>query len=451
MNCWRHGGFRFDTGPSLITMPWVFSELFQALGHRLEDHLELSLVHPAAGYVFDDGLRVQVSSSLPEWLATLESLDHGASAEFLSFMHLGSRIFELSRQTFLCRAPSEPPDLAALKALRHFPLRHAWGAYDRAIEHFFRSPHLRQMYNRFPTYVGSSPYRIPATLLLIPYIEHAFGGWYVRGGLYRIVESLRAIAESLGVEIHCGSRAARILFDQNRRVRGVQLDDGARHEADVVVMNGDASMARVLLGEDRAQPMPPTERSLSGFILLLGIQRRLPQQGHHTVYFSSDYRREFSQLFDQCVFPDDPTVYVSMPSHTDRSVCPPDGETLFVMANAPAMDGERWDEAGTLRARQLVLKRLAKCGLELSESDIAASSTWTPHRLAQAYDMPGGAIYGRHSHGWKNAFQRPPNKDRGYGGLYYVGGSTHPGGGTPTVLMSANITARLIEKHESSR
>lgn len=451
MNRWRSGGFSFDTGPSLITMPWVFAELYEALGQKLEDHLLLSPVHPSASYVFDDGFRFQVSSSLPEWLSTLETIEPGSTAGFFSFMRLGSRIFELSRHTFLSRAPSERPDLAALMAMRHFPLRHAWGAYHRAIAHFFKSPYLRQLYNRFPTYVGSSPYRIPATLLLIPYIEHAFGGWYVSGGLYRIIEPLHALANSLSVEIHSNSRVSQILRDPLKRITGIALENGARYEADVVVMNGDASMARSLLGENEVPPMPPVDRSLSGFILLLGLRRRLPQQEHHTVYFSADYQREFCQLFDQRVFPDDPTVYVSMPSQMDRSICTTDGETLFIMANAPANDGEMWDEAFTLQVRKRVLARLHKGGLALNDEDVAASAIWTPQRLAQAYDMPGGVIYGTNSHGWKNAFQRPPNRDRRYRGLYYVGGSTHPGGGTPTVLMSAKITARLIDKYESSQ
>jgi phytoene desaturase len=366
-------------------------------------------------------------------------------------MRVGARIFELSRHTFLRKALGETPDLSALKALRHFPPCHAWGVYHRAVERYFKSPRLRQMYNRYPTYVGSSPYQTPATLLLIPYIEQAFGGWYVRGGLYRIIESLKALADRLSVEVCLGARVSRILSDSVKKICGVELENGDRREADVVVMNGDASTTRALLAEDGAESMRLCDRSLSGFILLLGLRRRLPGQEHHTVYFSADYHREFEQLFTRRVFPDDPTIYVSMPSHADRSICPPDGEALFIMANAPADDGGLWDEAATRRARQRVLERLRKGGLPLLEDDIVACGIWTPDRLARTYNMPGGAIYGMNSHGWRNAFLRPPNRDRRYKGLYHVGGSAHPGGGTPTVLMSARITTELIEKHETDR
>jgi phytoene desaturase len=178
------------------------------------------------------------------------------------------------------------------------------------------------------------------------------------------------------------------------------------------------------------------------------VKRNLPQISHHTVYFSSDYRREFSELFDERKFPTDPTVYVSAPSRTDRSVAPDAGETLFIMANAPANENG-WNEVEIEKARERVFERLSKSGFPNIEPDIDVSDLWTPRRIANAYLMPGGAIYGVTSHGWRNAFLRPPNKDSKLKGLYYVGGSTHPGGGTPTVLLSAEIVCKLIERYET--
>ena len=448
MNRWSSEGFRFDTGPSLLTMPWIFAELFESAGTDMGEHIRLQAVDPLASYVFSDGIRFQVSTALPEWLKTIHELEPRDEQGFLNFMRLGSKIFALSAQTFFQRPPSDPPDGKALAALLRMPLRHAWGRYDRTIRHFFKSPHLRQMYERFPTYVGSSPYHIPATLTVIPYIEHAFGGWYVVGGMYRIVESLTRILEDRGVGLHTDREVTRIV-SANRRVKGVELKDGTFHGSDVVIMNGDASMAGVLTGKSGATALPESERSLSGFVMLLGIKRRLPKQAHHTVYFSSDYKSEFSDLFEKRRFPEDPTVYVNMPSKSDRSVCPQDGESLFIMANAPANDNDAWNGNGIAAARQRVFDRLQASGFPDIEKDIVVSSVWTPRKMADAYNMPGGAIYGTHSHGWRRAFLRPPNKDRRFSGLYYVGGSTHPGGGTPTVLMSARITSELIQKYES--
>ena len=445
MNTFEREGFRFDTGPSLITMPWVFEELFEAAGSSLSEHVRLTPVRPLADYVFADGTRFTYTASLPEWLSTVRRLEPRDCEGFLKFMRLGARLFALSRETFLRRAPLAPPDLRSLKALTRLPLRRAWGNYHSAVAAHFRSPHLRQMFGRYPTYVGSSPYRAPATLAVIPYIEFAYGGWHVEGGLYRVVESLTELARGLGVSLHTDARVRAIEHDGGR-VRGVRLADGTGLAADVVVMNGDAALTDELLGE-RNGTQSQSERSLSGFVLLLGLKKRLEGLAHHTVYFSEDYRAEFSQLFDGRRFPDDPTVYVCAPSRTDPSVAPEGCETLFVMANAPAVDGT-WDERQIDEARARVFERLSKGGFPDIKSDTVVSDVWTPGRFARDYMSPGGSIYGTHSHGWRRAFLRPPNRHRRVRGLYHVGGSSHPGGGTPTVLLSAKITSELIGRHE---
>ena len=451
MNRWEQEGFRFDTGPSLITMRWVFAELFEATGSRLDEHLELVLMRPLAQYIYDDGTRFDYSSFLPDWLATIRQLEPRDVDGFYRFMRLGARLFEVSQETFFRRPPSSAPDLRSLKALRHMPFRYAWGNYHRTVAAHFQSPHLRQLFDRYPTYVGSSPYESPATLAVIPYVEYAFGGWHIKGGLYRLVESLCALAGRAGVEMLTNAKVERIERD-GRRVTGVALADGSRLVADVVVMNGDASLTDNLLGlkEDAAaKTLSLNVRSLSGLVFLVGVKRTLPELPHHAVYFSQDYRREFTELFGEREFPEDPTVYVSAPSRSDRSlVSGGAGETLFIMANAPAYDEEMWTETKIKAARARIFARLRKGGFPDIEADVVVADTWTPRRIGERYAMPGGAIYGTNSHGWRHAFLRPPNKDARFAGLYYVGGSTHPGGGTPTVLLSAKITCELIERGE---
>jgi phytoene desaturase len=450
MNSWSERGFRFDTGPSLITMPWVFSELFAAAGSAIEDHLELLPIHPISEYIYADGARFTYSASMPEWLETIRELDPRDVDGFLRFMRLGAQLYEVSKDTFLRRRPLDWPRATDARLLRHLPLRYGWGNYHQTVAAHFRSPHLRQLYDRYPTYVGSSPYKSPATLAVIPFIEYAFGGWYVKGGLYRIVESLVELAKERGVELLLNTRVERI--ERNgKKVTGVrQSDNGAPTlvAADVVVMNGDASWAAKMLGEEEADGLPHHERSLSGFVMLLGVGRTMPELRHHAIYFSADYEREFAELFDERKFPTDPTVYVNAPSRSDRSVVSGEGETLFVMANAPANDYDEWDEEQVAEAQRRVFGRLRASGFPDIERDIVVSDIWTPKKIGSRYLMPGGAIYGAHSHGWRHAFLRHPNKDRKYAGLYYVGGSAHPGGGTPTVLLSAQITCELIERYE---
>src|ERR1700753_685370 len=249
MNVFESDVFRFDTGPSLITMPWVFAELFEACGTRLEEHVELIRVSPLADYVFADGTRFTYSTHLPEWLGVIRQLEPRDVEGFFRFMRLGARLFALSRETSLRRPLLAPPARRVLRALRHLPLRRAWGNYHATVAAHFRSPHLRQLFDRYPTYVGSSPYASPATLAVIPYIEFAFGGWHVRGGLYRLVESLVSLARGLGGEVRTCARGERIAHE-GHRVKRVRLADGSRLEADVVVMNGDAATTGALLDAD---------------------------------------------------------------------------------------------------------------------------------------------------------------------------------------------------------
>jgi phytoene desaturase len=438
----------------------VFADLYAAAGVRIEDCFDLVPVDPIGEYIFPDGARFTYASSTPEWLETVRNLDARDVDGFLRFMNLGARLFELSKDTFLRRRPQDLQRVTEFanrlevgKSLQDLPLRYGWGNYHETVAAHFHSPYLRQLYDRYPTYVGSSPYESPATLAVIPFIEYAFGTWYIKGGLYRLVESLVELATARGVELSLNSLVAGI-EREGEKVTGVRLADNELIEADVVVMNGDASFAPRMLDPGatdagRYHGLPLQERSMSGFVMLIGIKRTMPELGHHTVYFSADYRREFSELFDRRAFPQDPTVYISAASRSDRSVMPGEGETLFVMANAPANDGDAWKEAHVADAVRRVFARLRASGFPEIENDIVVCDIWTPKKIGARYLMPGGAIYGKHSHGWKNAFLRPPNKDRHFKGLYYVGGSTHPGGGTPMALLSAEITCELIRRYES--
>jgi phytoene desaturase len=452
MNFWSERGFRFDTGPSLITMPWIFSELFSAAGSRIEDHLEVIPVQPISEYIYPDGTRFTYTASIPAWLETVRQLEPQDVDGFLRFIKLGSQLFEISKDTFLRRRPLDWPRFTDSRILKHLPLRHGWGNYHKTVVAHFKSPHLQQLFDRYPTYVGSSPYKSPATLAVIPYIEYAFGGWYIKGGLYLLIESLIELAKQAGIELLLESRVDRIEH-ANQKVTGVRLADRRYLKADVAVMNGDASYVRQMLNGHpgwtaRGSGLSLKERSLSGLVFLLGVGHTMPALHHHAIYFSADYRREFSELFEERKFPTDPTVYVNTPSRSDRSVVPVEGETLFVMANAPANDQDEWGEGEVAEARRRVFNRLRASGFPGIEGEIVVGDVWTPQRIGARYLMPGGAIYGSHSHGWKRAFLRPGNKDRRYSGLYYVGGSSHPGGGTPTVLLSAQITSELIERYE---
>lgn len=438
MNRWEAAGYRFDTGPTLLTMPETLRRLYDDIGERLEEHLELVALDPHAEYIYPDGFRLQVPARWEAWRETVRRLAPADLAGLEALRRLGERIFRLSEATFFRHHPLAAR-LPPVGALRHLPLRHAWGSYARTVERFIQNEYLRRIFLRYPTYVGSSPYLCPATLLVIPYLEHAFGAWYVKGGMYRIIESLLALARARGIDLLAGAEAVRIEHN-GRRVGGVRLRDGRRIDADVVVFNGDAAALPGLLGAPA--PPRPESRSLSGFVLLVGLRQRPAGLSHHTVVFSADYRAEFDALFVERRFPDDPTVYVNAP--LDPALAPPGGQALFLMANAPGDGVQRWDRSAVDEARRRVFDRLRSAGFDDLERRFELCEVWHPGRFAERYLAPGGAIYGDNSHGWRRAFLRPPNRSRRLAGLYCAGGSFHPGGGVPMVLLSAEMTARLV-------
>ncbi len=451
MNRLEQQGHTFDTGPSLITMPDIFLALFDECEVD-RSHLQFRRLLPLTLYRYHDGTALAYPSSLPELFALLEQLEPDGGEGFWRLLATGALLMELSRHTFFKTSPRELPTRIELRemltAFRWMPLRYAWGNYSRTVERYITSTYLQRIFLRYPTYVGSSPYRSPATLLIIPYLEFAFGGWYIEGGLYRIVETILAALKRYEAQVVCGANVRRIIH-KDGKVVGVELEGGDIDFADVVVFNGDATVIDNLLGMSQGR-MSKGERSLSGVVALVGLSCKLPEDVyHHTIAFSPDYKREFTELFDEKRFPTNPTVYLNVTSKTDPSSAPPGGETLFIMANAPAIEGTSW------RSHQAMLwdrmmTTLARCGIDIPESQITVCHLVTPEDFEHRYAMPGGSIYGWASHSYRTAFFRPPLRDRMIRGLYYVGGSTHPGGGTPMVLQSANLVYQLICRYEAA-
>lgn len=450
MNLLETDGFRMDTGPSLITMPWALEELFRAVDERLEDHVRLIPVSPLCRYVFADGSVLEMTPRLPDWLPHVQAIRTGEASGFLQFVSLGARMLDLSLETFFRTSPRDlrPAELLRMMTRRtgFLPMQ-ALRPYASVVSGLCRDRRTRQVLNRYATYVGSDPRRIWALFSIIPAMELLYGGFHIAGGLYRLVEALEQLCVRMGVEIRTDAHVQRILTD-GRRVQALELRGGETVPVDVAVMNGDVARLPELLG--RRGPAPaPWQRSLSGIVFLFGLHRRLEGMPHHQVFFSADYDAEFDDLFRSFRFPQDPTVYVNIPTRTDPSMASDGCEVVFIMANAPAGDELTWDEAMLVDARRRMARRLAGSGLDEVMNHEEPRAIVTPAVLAERFDMPGGAIYGRNCHGFGGAM-RPPNRYPGVRGLYCVGGSTHPGGGVPTVILSARIVSEMIQRDARS-
>jgi phytoene desaturase len=439
-------GYTFDTGPSLLTMPWVLCDLFAAAGRRLEHELELLPIEPICRYRWPDGARFDAFQSLPLLAREIARLDPRDLAGFFGFMAYAARIYQAVAGPFLLHPFDGLRDLLTPAALRDAWKIDPFRTVDQAVRGFFRSPYLRQVFNRYATYNGSSPYLAPATFNLIAYIEFAEGGWYVRGGMYELARALERLARSLGVEVRTRSPVAQIIV-RDGAAQGVLLENGEHLDAAAVIVNADPRYTYEALLPDRrrmAARLARLEPSCSGFVLLLGVDRIYDDLAHHNIFFSSDYPREFAAIFGKRVPAPDPTVYVCATSVSDPAHAPRGHTNLFVLVNAPALDPRvNWhrEAAGY---RDLVVRKLERMGLDDLDRRIAYERIITPDDLQARYNAPAGAIYGPASnHPWA-AFLRPPLRARDLRRLYFVGGGTHPGGGIPLVLLSGRAVAERV-------
>jgi len=446
LNLVEGSGFTFDTGPSLLTMPWVLRSVFAVAGRRMEDVLTITQLEPICRYRWPDGTQFDACQNLPQLAEQIARLELADVAGFLQFIAYAERIYRAAEGPFLLRPFDGLRDLVTPElvsgTLRIDPFR----TVDQAVSGFFRSPYLRQVFDRYATYNGSSPFRAPATFNLIPYVEFVQGAWHVSGGMYQIARALAALARDLGAEIRTGAPVERIDIHSGAAT-GVVLAGGERIAASHVIVNADPRYAYANLvpgGEKMAARLARLESSYSGFVLLLGVDRIYPELLHHNIYFSSDYRAEFQAIVNVQVPAPDPTIYVCAASVTDAHLAPPGHMNLFVLINAPVLNARvNWVREAP-GYRDLVIRKLERMGLADLSRHIVFEQIWTPATINQRYHAPGGAIYGLASNNPWTAFLRPPLRARELRHLYFVGGGTHPGGGIPLVLLSGRAVAERV-------
>ena len=445
VNSVEAGEYKFDTGASLITMRHVFEDLFESCGKRIEDYLTLLPLDPICCYFWSDGSRFDASSDLQKTENEIAKLEPKDVENFRRYLADSRRKYRIAEKTFLARSLNDLPKLLRpkyLKDLLHISSLKTLDAHNKS---YFQSEKLQQLFNRFATYNGSSPYQTPATFALVPFVEFGLGAWYARGGIYQIPGALKRLATELGVEIKTNSQVEKIVVEKKRAV-GVRLENGEIYKSDWVVANSDAvETYRNLLGaEFFNKNLDKREPSSSGFVLLLGVKKKFPQLAHHNIFFSNDYRAEFDALFKDLRPAKNPTIYVCATSRTDETQSPKDCENLFVLVNAPyTSDRTDW-KTEAKSYRDLIIKKLENFGLENLNESVEFEQIITPEDFETKYRTNRGSIYGVSSNGIFSAFLRVPNKSKRIENLYFVGGATHPGGGMPLVLLSGKMAAEMI-------
>jgi phytoene desaturase len=447
MGQYRASGYRWDTGPSVITMRHVLEDLFSAASRNLSDYLDLHPVEPLTRYFWQDGSRLNASRNFDRMLPQIEAIAPGDGPGYRRFLAYAERLHRITGPVFIYDRPPTPTSFLKvhpLDILRVDGLR----TMAQAQAAFVKSPHMQQFLGRFATYVGASPYLAPATLNVIAHVELNGGVYYPAGGIYAIAKAYQTVAQELGVEIvtGCGVQSIEVEAD---RVVGVSLANGSQVATSALIANLDVTtVAEKLLPPNtlpaqRLAHLQNSEPSGSGFVLLLGVRGQRPDLAHHNIFFSTDYRREFDDIFERGQPPRQPTIYVAISAKTTSTDAPPGCENWFVLVNVPADNGHfNWAEQATTY-RDRALARLADFGLDI-RGQIEVERHLTPPDIEHLTGARQGALYGASSNNRWAAFRRPHNRDPHLRGLYYAGGTTHPGGGVPMVTLSGKVASDLL-------
>jgi phytoene desaturase len=445
-------GHHFDTGTTLFLMPELYAQTFTDLGERMEDHLDLRRVDPSYRLYFKDGSSLTLTSDLHVMQAQLEAIERGSFGAFLRYLAEGRRHYRLSLTHLVRRNFRSPFEFFNLKnLLLVFRLKALIKHYDH-IGTYFEDPRLKAAFTFQNMYMGLSPYQAPATYSFLQYTELVDGVWFPMGGMARVAEALTGIAGNWGVRFMYNAPVEAINVD-GRGATGVTLADGRQIRADIVVANADLPYVyRCLLPDDgTTSRLEGKKYGCSTVTFYWGLDQPFPQLGPHSLFLAGDYRQSFEPIFKDLTLPDDPSFYVHAPVSLDPSLAPEGGDTLMVAIpvghiNQAAPQDWGPQDWGTIqtRARRVVLRRLAEIGLSDLEQHIKFEVSCTPPDWQRRYNLSKGSNHGLGHNLKQMGYLRPRNRHNRYRNLYFVGASTHPGTGLPTVLVSARLTSERI-------
>ena len=443
-------GAPIDSGPTVFTMRWVFDEIFAAAGTTVEAELRLSALPILARHFWSDGSSLDLYAD-PQ--RSLEAVTQFAGApearRFAAFCATAREVYQALEVPYIRAAAPSALGLSGQLGARGLatlarigPMRSLW----ESLGHYFRDPRLRQLFARYATYCGSSPWQAPATLMLIAQVE-LDGVWSVQGGMHALARKLAELAQARGARFCYGTRCDQIEV-RDGRVQAVHLADGQRLQADSVVFNGDTAALRAgLLGDGlrAAVPAKAPQRSLSALTWSIHAPTEGLALDRHNVFFQADYASEFRDIFAAARLPSRPTVYVCAQDRGSGQASPAGAERLLCLVNAPA-NGDQAHSSQTEEALEQCqttsFQLMRQCGLKIQAQDRQVLRT-TPQDFARLFPATGGALYGQATHGWMSAFARPGARSP-IAGLYLAGGSVHPGPGVPMAALSGRQAAAAL-------
>ena len=447
----RLGNYRFDAGPSLFTMPQFVDDLFVLCGKNPRAYYNYKKKDVVCEYFFDDQTRFTAFADAEKYAETAAATFNVKKHTILKYFKNAKKKYDLTAPLFLEKSLHQFGTYFNFETLKAVAQIGALGVYSTLNEHnskYFEDTRLQQLFNRYATYNGSSPFLTPGIMSMIPHLEQHFGTFAPEHGMISITNSLKKLAEEIGVQFHFNSKVDKIRIEHSA-AKGIVVA-GKEIKGDLVVSNMDiVPTYRKLLKEQIAPDKTlKQERSSSALIFYWGVKRSFPELNLHNILFSADYKTEFEQIFQFNQIPIDPTVYINIGSKDEPSDAPENCENWFVMINVPGNKGQDW-EALIPIARHNIVKRINRALNIDIESFIEQESFLDPRSIELRTQSFQGSLYGAASNNKFAAFVRHPNFSNQLKDLYFCGGSVHPGGGIPLALLSGKITSDIILKNTS--
>ncbi|MBD3278034.1 MAG: phytoene desaturase [Candidatus Aegiribacteria sp.] len=451
LNYLKDKGYSFDLGPSILTLPHIFDKLFQRSGMEMSDFIPIRKLRPHWRNFFEDGSVIDLTpeKDLMAEEARKAGEDPAAVEKFLEY---SGKLYDLVDRGYFQEGLDTSADFRKFYGLAAFPKFDLFRSMHQGVCRYIKTPHMRNIFDFFIKYVGSSALRAPAFMNCLPTIQFRYDLWYVDGGMYNIARGLSRLMEELGVEVHLNSEVVSIEKEEDR-VTSLKLADGAVFQEDIIVSNMEVIPAYgQLLDEDESfmKSLSKYEPACSGLVLDLGIDIKYPQLAHHNFFFSRNQKDHFKSVFRKKTLPHDPTIYLVAASRTDPTVAPQGCDCLKILPHIPYIDDENpVSHQEYMDFKERIVDKLERMGLEDLRKHTVFEHVWTPQEIRENYYSNRGSIYGVVSDRFKNFAFKAPKKSTRYDNLYFVGGSVNPGGGMPMVVLCGQNAARLIAERDS--
>lgn len=444
----ENSGYRWDAGPSLFTMPHFVDELFELFNLDPRDHFNYLRKEVVCNYFWDDQSRFSVHADKEHFIEAASIFFNTPAQKIKNYLKSSKDKYDLTAHLFLEKSLHKwstylsRDTLLSLAQSYKLDVSQTLNGLNKKT---FNDPRLVQLFDRYATYNGSSPYKTPGIMSIIPHLEMHYGTFLPEGGMHSITQSLFDLARNQGIEFRLSEPVKRVVHKNGMAV-GIESAQG-RYHSDIVVSNMDifSTYHKLLENSPRPERILKQERSSSALIFYWGIQKSFPELDLHNIFFSGNYKKEFEHIFDLKTVYEDPTVYINITSKDETGDAPDGCENWFVMINTPGNFEQDWESIKTHARKNIIAKLNKALGTDL-DALIETEEILEPRTIESKTSSHRGSLYGASSNSKFAAFLRHANFSGKIKNLYFCGGSVHPGGGIPLCLLSAKIVSDLIPK-----